>query len=136
MPDLIMRLDLFNEKQDAMFNMAMRTSQYSFIKINDTVDPSVLATNLTEEFLKVADKYDPKMFKMNIELTPFDEIKKQEHSSFSLSFENIRKGKLFNIYLIMCIFITILGLLDYIVLTIAFSRFRIKEMALCIFAIS
>ena len=129
MPDLIMRLDLFNEKQDAMFNMAMRTSQYSFIKINGTVDPSVLATNLTEEFLKVADKYDPKVFKMNIELTPFDEIKKQEHSSFSLSFENIRKGKLFNIYLIMCIFITILGLLDYIVLTIAFSRFRIKEMA-------
>ncbi len=128
-PDLIMGLDLFLEKQEAMFGGAMRVGEYSFIKINDTVDPSDLAANLTEEFLKIADQYDPKTFKLNIELTQFDDIKKQEYSSFSVSFDNIRKGKLFNIYLIMCIFITIIGLLDYIVLTIAFSRFRIKEMA-------
>ena len=129
MPDLIMGLELFQEKQHAMFGNAMGTNVYSFIRINPTTDTSALAGNLTEEFRKVADHYDPKLYKLNIELTPFDDIKKQEYSSFSFHFDNIRKGKLFNIYLIMCIFITILGLLDYIVLTIAFSRFRIKEMA-------
>ena len=129
MPDLIMGLDLFHEKQYAMFSNAMRAREYSFIRLNDSADPSVLAAYLTEEFQKVADNYSPEMYKPNVELTQFDDIKKQDYSSFSLTFDHIRKGKLFNIYLIMCIFITIIGLLDYIVLTIAFSRFRIKEMA-------
>ena len=127
MPDLIMGLDLFQEKQHAMFGNAMGVNVYSLIRINHTTDTYVLAGNLTEEFKKAADQYDPKFFKLNLELTKFDDIKKQEYSTFSRSFVNIRKGKLFNIYLIMCIFITIIGLLDYIVLTTAFSRFRIKE---------
>ena len=44
-------------------------------------------------------------------------------------FDNIRQGRLFGIYLVMCIFLATVSLLDYIVLTIAFSRFRIKEIA-------
>ena len=66
---------------------------------------------------------------MTVELTPFDEIKKQNPIEYGHAFKNIRQGKLYNIYLIMCIFLTIISLLDYIVLSIAFSRFRIKEIA-------
>ena len=64
-----------------------------------------------------------------IQTVAFDEIRDQNHEIYSTFFDNIRKNNMLRIYMIMCIFIIIIALLDYIVLTMAFSRFRIKEIA-------
>ena len=127
-PDMMMRIDLIQEKQHAMFQGGLRILEFSFVKLREGNDPTVVAENLTSEFLKLNTKYGPD-FKKEIGLTAFDKIKLQDPNVYSYYFDNIRHGKLFGIYLLMCIFITIVSLLDYIVLTIAFSRFRIKEIA-------
>ena len=127
-PDMMMRIDLIQEKQHAMFQGGLRILEFSFVKLREGNDPTVVAENLTSEFLKLNTKYGPD-FKKEIGLTAFDKIKLQDPNVYGYYFDNIRHGKLFGIYLLMCIFITIVSLLDYIVLTIAFSRFRIKEIA-------
>lgn len=127
-PDLIMSMALIQEKQDAMFQGSMRVVEYGFVKLGDEADPAEVSEKLTKGFLELNPRYDDQYQKL-VDLTAFDEIKKQDPKVFSYSFNNIRQGKLFSIYLLMCIFVTIVSLLDYIVLTIAFSRFRIKEIA-------
>ena len=129
-PDLIMRYDLVMEQQYAIFHDSMRMAELSFVRIDKGTDIVPLAENLKNEFLKVAKNYAKETFNPNLTFTKFDDIKKQDPEIFGdFVFDNIRHGKLYNIYLLMCIFITVVSLLDYIVLTIAFSRFRIKEIA-------
>lgn len=128
-PDIIIRYDLLMEQQEKMFGGSARRGEYSFVRLQKGSDPEIIADNLTEQFKKYSRHYDKKYFDCNLKLTGLDDIRKQDPQIFGYSFNHIRQGKLFNIYLIMCIFITIVSLLDYIVLTIAFSRFRIKEIA-------
>ena len=128
-PDIIIRFDLVTEQQYAMYQGSMAIGEWSFIKIAKGADTEEIASYLNSELPKIARRYSRQDFKMTVELTPFDEIKIQNPQEFRYGFDNIRQGKLYNIYLIMCIFLTIVSLLDYIVLTIAFSRFRIKEIA-------
>ena len=127
-PDLIMSIDLIKEQQEAMFQGGMRVVEYGFVKLGEGADPAEVSENLTKGFLELDTRYGDSIRKQ-VDLTAFDEIKKQDPKVFSYNFNNIRQGKLFSIYLLMCIFVTIVSLLDYIVLTIAFSRFRIKEIA-------
>lgn len=127
-PDMIMRMDLVLEKQHEMFHGSMRIVEYSFIKVAEGSDLQSLTIGLTDGLKKIAKNYHHEI-KMDLKLTPFDEIKKQDPEAFGYTFDHIRQGKLFSIYLIMCIFLTVVSLLDYIVLTIAFSRFRLKEIA-------
>ena len=128
-PDLVMRYDLCMQQQEAMFEGSMRRGEHSFVKLQKGTDPEVLAEQLTDQFKKFKNSYDKDSYDFNLKLTGFNDIKKQDPQKFVHSFNHIRQGKLFNIYLIMCIFLTLVSLLDYIVLTIAFSRFRIKEIA-------
>ena len=127
-PDMIMSKNLIYEKQEAMFHGGMRKIEHSFVKLGEGADPAEVSENLTEGFLGSDTRYGDS-YQMQVVLTAFHEIKKQDPQIFSYDFNNIRHGRLFGIYLLMCIFITIVSLLDYIVLTIAFSRFRIKEIA-------
>ena len=127
-PHLVMNLDLLREQEHAMFKGSVRKDSYSFVKLRENADKARLVGNLNAEFRKQPLRYG-KSLNLEIGMTQFDEIKKQDHNRFARSFENIRQGRLFDIYLVMCIFIAIVSLLDYIVLTIAFSRFRIKEIA-------
>ena len=128
-PDMIMRVDLIQEKQYAMFRGGMRIAEYSFVKLSDGTDIDALKETITKEFMKDGvSKYRGPDFKLEIQLTPFGDIKKM-NPAYGYAFDNIRQSRLFGIYLLMCIFIAIVSLLDYIVLTIAFSRFRIKEIA-------
>ena len=128
-PDMIMRVDLIQEKQYAMYRGGMRIAEYSFVKLSDGTDIDALKETITKEFMKDGvSKYRGPDFKLEIQLTPFGDIKKM-NPAYGYAFDNIRQGRLFGIYLLMCIFIVIVSLLDYIVLTIAFSRFRIKEIA-------
>ena len=128
-PDLIMRYDLCMQQQEAMFGGSTQMGEESFVRLHKGTDTEVLAEQLTDQFKKFKNSYDKDSYDFNLKLTGFNDIKKQDSEKFVHSFNHIRQGKLFNIYLIMCIFLTLVSLLDYIVLTIAFSRFRIKEIA-------
>lgn len=64
-----------------------------------------------------------------VHVVPFNEIRNQNYETYSFVFNNIRKSNMLSTYIIMCIFIVLIALLDYIVLTLAFSRFRLKEIA-------
>ena len=64
-----------------------------------------------------------------IHTVPFDEIRSQNYEVFSMFFDNIRKSDMIGTYIVMCLFIVLIALLDYIVMTMAFSRFRLKEIA-------
>lgn len=127
-PHLIMNFELLLEQQNAMFKGGMGHIWCSFVKLRENSDKGKFLESLNAEFRKQPLRYHSSMI-LEVGMIPFDEIKKQEYNIFSRCFENVRQGRLFGIYLIMCIFIVIVSLLDYIVLTIAFSRFRIKEIA-------
>ncbi len=127
-PHLIMNFELLKEQEHAMFRGGMSKNFCSFVKLRENADKAKLLENLNAEFRKQPLRYGNSI-KLEVGMTPFDEIKKQDHNRFMYFFDNIRQGRLFGIYLVMCIFIAIVSLLDYIVLTIAFSRFRIKEIA-------
>ena len=128
-PDIIIRFDLVAEQQYAMYLGGVMIGEYSFVKLAEDTDLEKLTNSLNTGLPKVARNYNRQDFKMTVDLTPFNAIKLQDPEEFEYAFDNIRQGKLFNIYLLMCIFLTVVSLLDYIVLTIAFSRFRIKEIA-------
>ena len=128
-PDIIIRFDFVAEQQYAMYQGSMAIGEYSFVKLAEDADIEKIISDLNTELPKVARRYSREDFKMTVDLTPFNAIKLQDPEEFQYAFDNIRQGKLYNIYLIMCIFLTVVSLLDYIVLTIAFSRFRIKEIA-------
>ena len=128
-PDMIMSYDLIIEKQEAMYHGGMRIGEYSFIKVAEGTDIDILTETLTKEFDNAPHKYRGASSNLQLQLTQFDDIKKMDPDKSVYAFDNIRQGRLFGIYLMMCIFIAIVSLLDYIVLTIAFSRFRIKEIA-------
>ena len=128
-PDVIIRFDFVAEQQYAMYQGSMAIGEYSFVKLAEDADIEKMISDLNTELPKVARRYSREDFKLTVDLTPFNAIKLQDPEEFQYAFDNIRQGKLFNIYLIMCLFLTVVSLLDYIVLTIAFSRFRIKEIA-------
>ena len=128
-PDIIIRYDFVTEQQYAMYQGSIMIGEYNFIELAEDTDIEKTISDLNTELPKVARNYSSEDFKMTVDLTPFNAIKLQNPEEYQYAFDNIRQGKLFNIYLIMCIFLTVVSLLDYIVLTIAFSRFRIKEIA-------
>ena len=131
-PDMLISIDLFRELQKVNFCGMMHISELSFVRIAKGTDSEALAEKLTEEYRKTPNQSGEDPYSKVVKLTKFDDIKKiakDEDPGAGFFFRNLRNVKLFGIYLIMCIFLTIVALLDYVVLTIAFSRFRIKEIA-------
>ena len=127
--ELILRQD-FMTKTISEITMGMLVFPCAnFIKLHPDANPEEVAAKLTVNFNASQDSYKS-MYPgvTSMVLTPFDDIRTSNFDE-TYYFTNLRPVKLFNIYLLMCIFITIVSLLDYIVLTIAFSRFRIKEIA-------
>lgn len=131
-PDIFISIDLFREMQKINYAGMMRISEISFVRVKEGTDIDDLSRKLTEEYRKTQNLSDEDPSGNVVRLSKFDDIKKLSDETAPgvyFTFSNIRSGKLFGIYLIMCIFLTVVALLDYVVLTIAFSRFRIKEIA-------
>ena len=134
-PDIVINIDLYNEKQMEMYQGMLSLYEFSLVRLKDGADPDKVSQLLTEEYRKHAkETYGPRYdsFGAEVRLTPFNQIKtlsSEDVEDIGSFFCNIRNHKLFGIYLLMCIFLTIVALLDYVVLTIAFSRFRLKEIA-------
>ena len=134
-PDIIINIDLHQEKQMEMYQGMLNLYGFSLVRLKKGADVERISQQLTEEFKKHAkETYGPQYdaSREEVRLTAFNRIKtmsSDEAEDINSFFCNLRNGKLFGIYLIMCIFLTVVALLDYVVLTIAFSRFRIKEIA-------
>lgn len=131
-PDMIIGIDLFRELQNVNYCGMLRLSELSFVRVKEKADIESLSRQITAEYRKTQNISGDDPQSMDIRLTKFDDIKilsEADAPGVNFFFRNIRNGKLFGIYLIMCIFLTVVALLDYVVLTIAFSRFRIKEIA-------
>lgn len=117
--EIIVRYDVMAEAISEITSGMLANPNVLFIKVGDDKDPGTVAEKINDNFHDLPDK---------IVLTPFDYLREVSMEGMEY-FTNHRPVKLFNIYLIMCIFITVVSLIDYIVLTVAFSRFRIKEIA-------
>ena len=134
-PDIIIHIDMYHELQEEMYHGMLSLYDFSFVRIRNGADIEAISQQLTDEYRKHAkETYGPQYdaSRAEVRLTAFDQIKTMspdEAEDIHSFFCNIRNGKLFGIYLIICIFLTVVALLDYVVLTIAFSRFRIKEIA-------
>ena len=132
-PDIIISYDYYNELLDELHGNMLSLFDLGFVRIKKGSDIEAVKEQLTQEYHNVANSiYGPDYKPENVLLTPFDDIKlktEEELEFVTAFFSHLRNGKLFGIYLIMCIFVTIVALLGYVVLTIAFSRFRIKEIA-------
>lgn len=134
-PDIVINIDLYNEKQMEMYQGMLSLYEFSLVRLKEGSDPDKVSQLLTEEYRKHAkETYGPRFDPSGseIRLTSFDRIKtlsSEDVEDLGSFFCNTRNNKLFGIYLLMCIFLTIVALLDYVVLTIAFSRFRLKEIA-------
>ncbi len=131
-PDILISMDLFREMEKVNYAGLIRISEVNFVRINEGTDIDDLARRMTEEYRKTPNQSGEEPSGIEVRLTKFQDIKKLSDADAPgvfFTFTSIRSGKLFGIYLIMCIFLTVVALLDYVVLTIAFSRFRIKEIA-------
>ena len=127
-PDIIINIGLYQEQLNGMFQGMLVFNDFHCVRLADGTDTHELARKIKEE----VENSQGHPINTDYRLTAFDDLKTPSPGdlpAIQMYFCNIRNGKLFGIYLIMCIFLTIVALLDYIVLTIAFSRFRIKEIA-------
>ena len=127
-PDIIINIGLYHEQLHSMFQGMLAFNDFHCLKLADGTDTEALARKIKEE----AEMELNHPINTDYRLMAFDNLKTPSAGDLpgiQMYFHNIRNGKLFGIYLIMCIFLAIVALLDYIVLTIAFSRFRIKEIA-------
>ena len=127
-PDIIINIDLYNELMQNMYQGMLILNGCCCVRLTEGADKDTVAVRIKDELEELVDH----PFYKNYRLTAFDDLKNPAEGQFpdiNMYFCNIRNGKLFGIYLLMCIFLTVVALLDYIVLTIAFSRFRIKEIA-------
>ena len=101
-----------------------------FLKLREGSTRQDVGDSFTEEIkTRFRDMFGDAINDFTIRTVPFEDIRDQNYEIFSVFFSNIRKSNMLGIYIIMCLFIVLISLLDYIVLTMAFSRFRLKEIA-------
>ena len=95
-----------------------------FIRTDRSSDLDAIENSLTSVLNSIAgrDKY------YDIELVTLKDYHSKEGHG-SRAYGRFRNTDIYNIYLNICIILTILSLLNYILLTVAYSHFRIKEMA-------
>ena len=119
---------LFSFDRYASMPIYNNTEQAStcFLKLRDGTSH----TEAGEAFTGVIkERFGDSINEFHIRTVPFKDIRNQNYETFSMYFDNIRKSDMIGTYIIMCLFIVLIALLDYIVLTMAFSRFRLKEIA-------
>ena len=123
---------LFSFDRYASLPIYSNTEQAStcFLKLHEGESHTDAGEAFTGEIKKrFKDMFGESINDFEIHTIPFKEIRSQNYETFSMYFDNIRKSDMLGTYIIMCLFIVVIALLDYIVLTMAFSRFRLKEIA-------
>lgn len=131
---VVVRFDFITETENAALLLpsyvSMRwPSTLHFIRLRPDADVAAI-----EKFLIEHTESDPEFqyggvrYK-RIELLPFKKIHYDERMVKSPDVRNIIEKDIFNTFIFACIILLAFAALNYISLTMAFSRFRVKEMA-------
>ena len=121
--DVIIRYDHYKELEYSIYHGGASKMELNFIKIPNSIDLELVKSSIEEKF-----QTNRGMGSYKSSVTPFSEVR-NTLSTDTYFFDNLRNIKLINTYTLMCLFVVIAALLNYIALTLAFSRFRLKEIA-------
>ena len=124
--DIIINYDEYNELMYKATRGGMRAGSFNFLKLSENADITLLAEKLTADYNKGV---RPKMPARDMKLVEFSKIREQQGRKFQGAFDNMKNGKILDTYMIICAFLVLASLFNYIALTIAFSRLRMKEFA-------
>ena len=115
--------DLIFRNDDELPDGAIEVDASYFLNLTKDTDIETFAAALQDEFNRDAS------FQSNVTLTLFKDIRGREGEWFKRSFSETYDKELIDTYMLMCLFLTILSMMNYIALTFAFARFRLKEIA-------
>lgn len=124
--DFIINYEEFNDLMYKATRGGMRAGSLNFLKLAENADITLLAEKLTADYNKGV---RPKMPARDMKLVEFSKIRLQQGRKFQGAFDNMKNGKILDTYMIICAFLVLASLFNYIALTIAFSRLRMKEFA-------
>ncbi len=128
-PDIVIRMDNYSHIQASVFQdiQNQEIPRIQFIRIEPAGDMEITRNGLNDAYSNAAgdnDFYDIEI----VSLTDFYRKEAFEENRGS-AYCNYRNTDTFYIYLFICILLACLSLINYILLTIAYSHFRIKEIA-------
>ena len=116
-PDVIFR------RSDELSDGAVEMNAAYILKIQEGADIEDISRSIEAQL------NEDTRFQSDLTIKRFSEIRGSTEEWFSASFNNTYDKEIINIYRLMCTFIILISVLNYIALTIAFSRFRLKEIA-------
>lgn len=123
--DIIFRNEDYSSRLE---NLGIRIGHYKFVLMKEGFD----LKQAKADFLNLKKVYLPG-FETTIRPFHLEPFGKLHHSLYgdyeSQQFDNLSDYDTFKIFLLTCVILLIFAVLNYIMLTIAFSRFRLKEMA-------
>ena len=124
--EIIIRIDTFMSIPNRKGALA-QDPRVQFVRIDKNADLAVVGEALQMEYSKMA----PREGFYDIELVSIKDYHCQEGyaSKDRMNFLNFRDAGTFRIYLYICIMLAVLSMLNYVLLTVAYSNFRIKEIA-------
>ncbi len=124
--EIIIRIDTFMSIP-AWEGRSAQDPRVQFVRIDKNADLAVVREALQMEYSKMA----PGEVFYDIELVSLKDYQRQEGyaSKDRTNFLNFRDAGAFRIYLYICIMLAVLSMLNYVLLTVAYSNFRIKEVA-------
>ena len=127
-PDIVIRMDHYYDTYASIFSRQNREDpRLQFVRVDQESNTDNIISGLNCAFNGVAsrdDFYDTDMVSLK------DFYRKEAHNEQrGGQYCNCRNTDTFNIYMIICLLLCALSLLNYILLTVAYSHFRIKEMA-------
>ncbi len=128
---MFLNMDYINDIDNTMYpeHIKMRLGRPNsihYVKLSEGADTEKIGKYLFENNDTDPDKKYARYTK--IDLIPFRDI----HHTFDLSgthFDNITNVDMYNTFMFACLILLVFAGLNYISLTMAFSRFRVKEMA-------
>ncbi len=124
--DVIINIEEFNETMKTATRGAMGSGAFAFLELTDNADISELSKKLKADYNKGV---RPKRPAKEMKLIQFSQIREQQDRTFQWAFDNMKNGKILDTYMLICAFLVLASLFNYIALTIAFSRLRLKEFA-------
>ena len=124
--DFIINYEEFNDLMYKATRGSMGVGSFNFLKLSENADITLLAEKLTADYNKGV---RPKMPARDMKLVEYSKIREQQGRKFQGAFDNMKNGKILDTYMIICAFLVLASLFNYIALTIAFSRLRMKEFA-------
>ena len=125
--DIIISYKEFNELMYKATRGGMGIGALTFLKVADNADITELPKKLTADYNKGMRPKPPVPPQM--QLVKYGRIREQQERRFQGAFDNMKNGKILDTYMIICAFLVFASLFNYIALTIAFSRLRMKEFA-------